>query len=236
MKHTMTKSALAMYLSVFTLVAFFAVGPALAQRLTQPSMRIEIPFKFTVGSKTLPAGIYTFSENPYGLTVQAEAGGAITQLIITRITGPAEFLRNGSVVFDKTGGDRIVSEVWIPGSDGLLLHSVPKKDLRNVILADYLPQNGTVTGAEAYNQTCGRCHGPEGTGNEQADKFFKTRIPRLNSNLVQNLTNEQLRKQVSQGSDLMPPVEVDEGGFRHRLPPQDVDAVIAYVRTFKRAD
>jgi hypothetical protein len=32
----------------------------------------------------------------------------------------------------------------------------------------------------------------------------------------------------------MPPVEIDESGFRHRLPPQDVDAVIAYVRTLKQ--
>jgi hypothetical protein len=43
-----------------------------------------------------------------------------------------------------------------------------------------------------------------------------------------------LREQISQGSRLMPPVEIDESGFRHRLPPQDVDAVIAYVRTLKQ--
>ena len=52
-----------------------------------------------------------------------------------------------------------------------------------------LDQTGTVSGKAAYNLTCGRCHGTDGKGDERADKFFKTTIPRLNSADVQGKSN-----------------------------------------------
>lgn len=97
-----------------------------------------------------------------------------------------------------------------------------------------LNQTGTTSGKAAYNLTCGRCHGTDGQGDERADKFFQTTIPRLSSADVQGKSDAEFRELITQGSRVMPPVEIDEAGFRHRLPPQDVDAVIAYVRTLKR--
>jgi mono/diheme cytochrome c family protein len=198
-------------------------------------MKVDIPYPFTFGSKTLPGGTYTFSfaEDQYMLFVQSSTGQRMTELVMTRISGPGEFLRNGSIVFDRTDGGRTISEIWIPGSDGLLLHATPKSDSREVLLASYLNQNSAVSGEEAYNLTCGKCHGPRGAGNPRADEFFKIAIPRLNSDMVQAKTDAELKLLINKGSTTMPPVEVDEEGFRHRLPPQDVDAVIAYVRTFK---
>jgi mono/diheme cytochrome c family protein len=232
MQQMKTRGAMARRLIAFTLGTFFAVGLAFGQ--TGQVVRAEIPYEFTVASKVLPAGTYTFSVDNFGLRVQSATGGAFHALIITRLSGPAEFLREGSLVFDKTSGGRILSEVWMPGADGILLHSNPKNTSREVILASGLNQTRKVSGRAAYNLTCGRCHGPDGNGDERADKFFKTTIPRLSSAEVQGKSDADLREIITKGSREMPPVEIDESGFRHRLPLQDVDAVIAYVRTLKR--
>jgi hypothetical protein len=51
---------------------------------------------------------------------------------------------------------------------------------------------------------------------------------------VQSKSDAELKEIINKGGSAMPPVEIDESGFRHRLPPQDVDAVIAFVRTLKQ--
>jgi mono/diheme cytochrome c family protein len=233
MQQMRTRGAMARRLMAFILVTFFAVGLAFGQ--TGQIMRFEIPYEFTVGSKVLPAGTYTFtfSLEESRLRVQSAKGGTSTN-IITQLSGPAQFLRDGSLVFDKTEGGRILSEVWMPGTDGVLVHSVPKNHRRDVLIVPVLSETRTVSGKAAYGLTCARCHGPDGKGDEGADKFFNTTIPRLSSAEVQSKSDAELRQQITQGGRLMPPVEIDESGFRHRLPPQDVDAVIAYVRTLKR--
>jgi mono/diheme cytochrome c family protein len=216
----------------FILVTFFAVGPAFGQ--TDQIMRVEIPFEFTAASKVLPAGTYTFSVDNFGLRLESASGGRFHALIVTRLSGPTEIFRSGSLVFDKTGGGHILSEVWIPGMDGILLQSNPKSQNREILLASVLNQTRKVSGKTAYNLTCGRCHGPDGKGDERADKFFKMTIPRLSSAEVQGKSDAELKEIINKGGSVMPPVEIDESGFRHRLPPQDVDAVIAYVRTLKQ--
>src|SRR5208337_1175564 len=138
------------------------------------------------------------------------------------------------LVFDKTSGGHILCEVWIPGTDGILLHSIPKDHARDVLLLTDLNQARNVSGKGAYDLTCARCHGADGKGDARADKFFKTTIPRLSSAEVQGKSDAELREIITKGTSTMPPVEIEEAGFRHRLPPQDVDAVIAYLRTLKR--
>ncbi len=217
---------------MFILVTFFAVGLAFTQ--TEEAMRFEIPYEFVVGSKVLPAGKYTFSVDTSGLTVQSADSAKIHGTVITRLSGPADFRRDGSLVFDKTDNGRVLSEVWMPGMDGLLLHKNQENDTRIVLVASSLSQTGTTSGKKAFSLTCARCHGQDGKGDERADKFFKTKIPRLTSEEVQSKSDAELRDQINQGGGAMPPVEIDESGFRHRLPPQDIDAVIAYVRSLKK--
>jgi mono/diheme cytochrome c family protein len=217
----------------FILFMFVAAGLAFGQ---VQSMRFEVPYKFAVGLKALPAGTYTFSVDQIGLlSLKSATGGPFRALAIARLSGPAELFRDGSLIFDKTtSGDRILSEVWIPGTDGLLLHKIPKDHGRDVLLGSELSQTRAVSGKTAYNLTCAKCHGADGKGDKAADKFFDIAIPRLSSAQVQGKSDAELRELIAKGSEKMPPVEVDESGFRHRLPQQDVDAVIAYVRTLKR--
>jgi mono/diheme cytochrome c family protein len=218
--------------AAFILITFFAVGLALGQ--THQAMRIKVPYGFRVGSTALPAGVYTFSADESGLLVNPESGTKFHGTIIARLSGPAQFLRDGSLVFDKTDGGRILSEVWIPGADGLLLHKSTKTQDRDVLSVSQLDQTKTISGRAAYDLTCGKCHGSGGQGDERADEFFNIKIPRLSSAAVQDRSDAELKEIINKGTSAMPPVEIDEAGFRHRLPPQDVDAVITYVRTLKR--
>lgn len=232
MKQVIRNSVLKASFVVLVLVAVVTVSPAFGQ--TGQGMRLEVPYAFTFASKKLPAGTYTFTMAGSRLTVASATTGPASASIISAINGPPELFREGSLVFDRADGSLILSEVWIPGVDGMLLHSVPKGHSRAVLSAPVLNQNRTYTGKAAFNATCANCHGPDGNGNDKADKFFDIKIPRLTSPEVQNKTDDDLRKQIAEGNGKMPPVEIDESGFRHRLPPQDVDAVIAYVRTLKQ--
>jgi cytochrome c5 len=217
----------------FTLVTFLAVSPAFGQ--TGQVVHVGIPYQFTFASKVLPAGTYTLSVTDFGVQVQSAKGETVTAPILSRLSGPTEFLREGSLVFDKTGGGRILTEVWLPGEDGMLLQNTPKGYPHEVFMfSSRLNPNRKVSGRVAYDQTCGKCHGPTGKGDKGADKFFNITIPRLSSAEVQSKSDAELREIITKGSREMPPVEIDESGFRHRLPAQDVDAVIAYLRTLKR--
>jgi hypothetical protein len=206
------------------------MGPIFGQ--TGPAVRTDVPYEFALGSRVLPAGTYTFSVTNVGLQVRSANGEALHANILTRLGGPADFLRDGSLVFDKTDGHRVLSEVWIPGSDGILVHSLPKGHKHDLLMFP-VSQNLTDSGSAAFDRTCAKCHGPGGQGDERADKFFSVKLPRLNSPEVQAKSDAELRAIITTGSRAMAPVEVDEAGFRHRLPTQSVDAVIAYVRTLK---
>jgi mono/diheme cytochrome c family protein len=213
------------------LIPLFATVPAFGQVLTE---RFEIPYRFVVGTRSLPAGGYTFSVDKSGLLfVKSDKGEEVHGNIITRIVGPAQLLRHGSLIFYTSEAGRVLSEVWLPGVDGLLLKSVPNDHVRDTLLASDLSPTHAVSGKKAYSLTCGNCHGQDGKGDVSADKFFNTTIPRLSSAEVQAKSDAELKEIIRKGTSTMPPVEVDESGFRHNLPSQDVDAVIAYVRTLK---
>ena len=212
----------------------------LASALTAPLVqaqrpeRVDIPYPFTVASHRFPAGIYTVSFEGDLLVMRSNTGETINRLITSRLSGPNSFLQGGSLVFDNTGEDHILSEVWLPGGDGALVYDIPKGHVRAVLSFSELSPNGHASGKTAYDLTCARCHGQEGRGNVKADEYFGVTIPRLASSQVQSKSNAELRAIITSGTQTMPPVEVEESGFMHRLPSQDVDAVIAYLRTLKR--
>lgn len=223
----------AMLIALFWLT-FLALEPAFGQMGV--ALQVQIPYQFFAGSKMFPAGSYTvkYSSTASRLELWPEKGHPSFEPVITQLNGPSALFRDGSLVFDKTDKGRILAEVWIPGINGLLLHGIPKGDARDTLLVSELSESQAVPGKTAFHLTCARCHGADGKGNEDADKFFNTTIPRLNSVEVQSKTDAELKEIITQGTNIMPPVEIDESGFRHRLPAQDVEAVIAYVRTLKK--
>jgi mono/diheme cytochrome c family protein len=102
-------------------------------------------------------------------------------------------------------------------------------------LAFALPaKSAELPGKAIFEQTCKKCHGPEGKGDRIADKFFKVTIPRLNSAYVQNKSDEEIKEVVTKGRRKMDPVKPGTPIATHSVKAEWVDDVIAYVRTLKK--
>lgn len=233
MQQVISKVVVARSFMAFILVTFFAAAVAFGQS-ESAAMRFKIPYGFSVGPKAMPEGTYIFKLKERTLTVQSADGSATAMAnVIAPLNGPGELIRDGSLVFDKSDAGLILSEVWMPGINGVYVHAIAKGHDRAILTGTTLSPDRSYPGKAVYNLTCAKCHGAKGEGVPAAEKFFNMSIPRLNSADVQSKTDAELKELITHGSDMMPPVEVDEAGFRHRLPQQDVDAVIAYVRKLK---
>jgi hypothetical protein len=84
---------------------------------------VEIPFSFTAGGSELPAGTYRIStdpNNPGILRIRSEAGDKSALCTVMTRLSPSESAK-AQVVFDKVGEKRVLSEVYLPGSDGFQL-------------------------------------------------------------------------------------------------------------------
>ncbi len=85
----------------------------------------NIPFQFTADGKVWPAGEYMLvPDNSIGsVRVEPEKGVGPVVPVITRLSpGMESTSTEAHAVFDKVGDTYFLSEVWIPGEDGFLLH------------------------------------------------------------------------------------------------------------------
>jgi cytochrome c6 len=82
------------------------------------------------------------------------------------------------------------------------------------------PQGGA--GKAVFEANCVACHGEDGAGTSTGQAL---NAPDLRSDAVQKLSDADLKKQVSDGKNNMPP-------FKDTLKPDEITAVVAYVRTF----
>ena len=92
----------------------------------QERVRANIPFAFTAAGKTLPAGQYDFvrEANDEAIRVSSAAKGpGVIATVMTRLGGGIHTTaEDAHIVFDKVGDTYFLSEIWIPGVDGFLLH------------------------------------------------------------------------------------------------------------------
>jgi hypothetical protein len=88
-------------------------------------VKANIPFAFQVAGKTLPAGTYEIQIDRQELSVSVRSdpkGPSAMENIITSIADPGPGLAaEARVVFDLVGDNHILSEVWCPGADGVLV-------------------------------------------------------------------------------------------------------------------
>ncbi len=95
-----------------------------------------------------------------------------------------------------------------------------------VVLSSTLAFAGDVdAGKAAYLKRCKTCHGTEGQGNPGMAKVLKVEIKHLGSEHVQAKSDDDLKKAILEGFGKMKPVK--------RLTDDDVDNIIAFVRTIK---
>ncbi|HEY3382491.1 MAG TPA: hypothetical protein VGK32_12025 [Vicinamibacterales bacterium] len=113
------------------LIVILAVGVTAGASVAyaQDAAILDAPFAFRVGSVVHQPGKYELRPNgdQMGVTITPPKGAATMALVVTRLAEPEPPLPDGKVVFDKVGELYFLSEVWIPGMDGFLLHSAKEK-------------------------------------------------------------------------------------------------------------
>ena len=78
----------------------------------------DIPFKFTVCKKQLPAGKYKVlpmtSANPRILLVRDE-GGSSAEIVCTKDVQASKAATKGKLIFNRYGDEYFLSEMWFAG-------------------------------------------------------------------------------------------------------------------------
>jgi hypothetical protein len=103
-------------------------------RLYGGGFEADIPFEFHAGAKVLPPGTYSFSLNDGTHEVSVAHAGKldVRMPVVTRL-GRRDSKDEGTLVFDKYKGVRMLSEVWIPLLDGVLVHIIPEEHTHEMV-------------------------------------------------------------------------------------------------------
>jgi hypothetical protein len=100
-------------------------------------MMFKIPHEFTVGDQLLPAGRYSISTeagDPAKLHIHNMAGETCAWLpVITRLAQHVHDESRVRMVFDRVGGQHMLSEVWLTGEDGYLVRGTPKDHSHEIV-------------------------------------------------------------------------------------------------------
>jgi hypothetical protein len=116
--------------TVFGFVLVAGAGAAFAS-LADP-IKVNVPFDFVVGTKTLPAGEYLIStpdENVAGLLAIRSENGKSAIFVQANPLSPkgAIWVANTRLTFEKVGGKEFLTRVWESGSD--IGYSLPASPL-----------------------------------------------------------------------------------------------------------
>jgi hypothetical protein len=93
-----------------------------AQRLSDDSIAVNIPFDFAVGQTKLPAGNYTLRRivlpSSYDrVVIQSADGRGDTRTVMTGPNRTSEVPKQSNLVFNRYGDQYFLSQVWMAGSD-----------------------------------------------------------------------------------------------------------------------
>jgi len=93
------------------------------------TIKLNVPFSFTVGDKEMSSGQYQFRLEGTDLAllsiVDARGGKATTLSVRTRLADLG--LSKVEVVFDVADGKHYLSEIHVPGVDGYAFDGAPGK-------------------------------------------------------------------------------------------------------------
>jgi len=118
---------------LWTLPLLTSIG--YAQTAKHPTLTVQIPFEFLVGSRTFPAGTYTFRSLLNSASVKTgieilemrSAADRLYSVVVTDLVADSEPSRP-RLEFVRSGSRAWLSEVWEPGKSAgcrLQIHSDP---------------------------------------------------------------------------------------------------------------
>ena len=106
------------FVTLAVFVVAFVVGGAVAYA---QSTSADIGFPFVAGGKEMAAGKYAVEATASGqVSLTGPDRGRVLLPVITML-GRHDLDADSEFVFDKIDGKLVLSEVWMPGKDGLLL-------------------------------------------------------------------------------------------------------------------
>ena len=99
------------------LICLFAVSSAKAQSTNRLVLHADIPFEFTVGKVTLPAGEYTVrnvSDSSDILQLRSADGQAGVLVQMNSIYGKAD--QSAKLIFSRYGNHHFFAQAWMPAT------------------------------------------------------------------------------------------------------------------------
>ena len=99
---------------------------------------VDIKSAFFVGGRTMPPGTYRIEQTGFGEVVLqggATDSASVVMPVIT-VLGRRDSDKVAELVFDKINGGLSLSEIWLPGRDGLLVLATKEAHEHQVLRAD----------------------------------------------------------------------------------------------------
>jgi hypothetical protein len=109
------------FLSLVAVAMIFQLGGGLAQAQSSQRVTAQIAFPFVAGDKDMPAGKYVVEVSNAGPVMLTGPGGIRAVLSIITTLGRHDQDPDSEFIFDKVNGKSVLSEIWLPKKDGLLL-------------------------------------------------------------------------------------------------------------------
>jgi hypothetical protein len=99
----------------FLSVAFFALTATSGFAQSSGHVTVKVPFAFTAGSVTLPAGDYSIQEEQSGIVTISSLNSRQSVMLLTSTDSVADEIVAPRVKFDKVNGAYTLTEIEITG-------------------------------------------------------------------------------------------------------------------------
>jgi hypothetical protein len=124
------KRRVSLTIAAFVVVSLLGGTMAFAQNFTA-----DVAFPFIAAGKDMAAGKYTIETTAGGPVVLVSPGGLRTLMPVITTLARIAAEAGPRLVFDKVGTESRLSEVWMPGKDGLLLVATTEPHVHAVVAA-----------------------------------------------------------------------------------------------------
>ena len=129
--------------ATFGILATLSLAATSLLAQSKPLIKVNVPFNFVAGAKTLPAGEYQVdTERPNVVLIQSKDSTSNMNLLIAHSAQNTQMNGVAALKFNRYGERYFLSEIWT-GSD--VGRQLPKSRAEKEQIAAILTHQGTVT-------------------------------------------------------------------------------------------